>query len=56
VGKYKVEIDDGDGNIHLLDVVADDENGASDMACQQLAQLDSEADSDLFVVISIDPA
>lgn len=56
MGKYKVEIDDGDGNIHWLDVEAGDENGASDAARRQLAELDSEADSDLFVVITIELA
>ena len=52
--KYRVEIDDGDGNIEWIEVDALDENEAVDVATKQLSDLKPEADSDLMVVITIE--
>ncbi len=52
--KYRVEIDDGDGNIEWIEVDALDENDAVDAAIKQLSNLRPEADSDLMVVITIE--
>lgn len=52
--KYRVEIDDGDGNIEWIEVDALDENDATDSAVKKLAILKPEADPDLMVVITLE--
>ena len=51
---YRVEIDDGDGNIEWIEVDALNENEASDLAIKKLANLKPEADPDLMVVITLE--
>jgi len=52
--KYRVEIDDGDGNIEWIEVDALDENDAVDAATKKLSDLKPEADPDLMVVITLE--
>ena len=52
--KYRVEIDDGDGNIEWIEVDAIDENHAADSAVEKLVNLKPEADPDLMVVITLE--
>ena len=52
--KYRVEIDDGDGNIEWIEVDALDENEAVDAATKKLSDLKPEADPDLMVAITIE--
>jgi len=54
MNKYKVEIDDGDGNIEWIDVEANDESSVVDVAVAQFSKMKPEADSDLMVIISIE--
>ena len=53
---YKVEIDDGDGNMEWIEVDAEDENEAVDLSVKKLAIMKPEADSELMVVISLTKA
>ena len=53
--KYRVEIDDGDGNIDWIEVNAQDDNEAVDSAIKKTADLKPEADPDLMVVITVEP-
>ena len=53
--KYRVEIDDGDGNIDWIEVDAQDDNEAVDSAIKKTADLKPEADPDLMVVITVEP-
>jgi len=52
--KYRVEIDDGDGNIEWIEVDALDENDAVDAATKKLSDLKPHADPDLMVVITLE--
>ena len=52
--KYRIEIDDGDGNIEWIEVDALDENEAVDAATKKLSDLKPEADPDLMVAITIE--
>ena len=52
--KYRVELDDGDGNIDWIEVNALDENEAVDAATKKLSDLKPEADPDLMVVITLE--
>lgn len=52
---FKVEIDDGTGNISWLDIEADNPDGAADTACRKLAEQDSSLESELMVVITVLP-
>ena len=52
--KYRVEIDDGDGNIDWIEVDAQDDNEAVDSAIKKTADLKPEADPDLMVVITVE--
>lgn len=55
VKSFKVEIDDGTGNISWLDIEADNSDGAADAACRMLAEQDSSLDPELMVVITVLP-
>ena len=54
MAKYRVEMDDGDGNIDWIEVCASNENEAVDAATKKLADLKPEADPDLMVVITLE--
>ena len=54
MNKYKVEMDDGDGNIEWIDVEAKDESSVVDVAVAEFSKMKPEADSDLMVIISIE--
>lgn len=52
--KYKIELDDGTGTFVMLDVDAEDQMTAEDMATEQIKARPG-ADPDLVVIVTVEP-
>lgn len=51
MSKYRVELDDGTGTFVVLDIEAEDQNAAEDIAFEQVKARPS-ADPELVVIVS----